>query len=127
MATAATVYMSTMGPEGFREVAERSYQNAHYLAKQVEKRDGYAIATPEPYFHEFAIKCPVYVVSCGQDRLTPAAAVRKVAALYPQASLRHYPGRGHWVLDDVDTDEMATEIANWLQGHEQRVAARGRE
>jgi pimeloyl-ACP methyl ester carboxylesterase len=74
-----------------------------------------------------AVTCPVYVVSCGQDRLVPAASVRKVAALYPQASMRHYPDRGHWVLDDVDTDEMAAEIANWLQGHEQRVAARGRE
>lgn len=74
-----------------------------------------------------AVRCPVYVVSCGEDRLTPAAVVRKVAALYPQASLRHYPDRGHWVLDDVDTDEMAAEIANWLQGHEQRMAARGRE
>jgi pimeloyl-ACP methyl ester carboxylesterase len=74
-----------------------------------------------------AVKCPVYVVSCGQDRLVPTASVRKVAALYPQASMRHYPDRGHWVLDDVDTDEMAAEIANWLQGHEQRVAARGRE
>jgi len=74
-----------------------------------------------------AIKCPVYVVSSGRDRLTPVASVRKVAALYPQASLRHYPDRGHWVLDDVDTDEMAAEIANWLQGHELRLAARGRE
>jgi len=74
-----------------------------------------------------AIRCPVYLVSSGQDRLTPAAVVRKVAALYPQAALRHYPDRGHWVLDDNDTDEMTTEIANWLQGHEQRSAARGRD
>ena len=74
-----------------------------------------------------AIRCPVYVVSCGADRLTPAAVVRKIAGLYPQASLRHYPDRGHWVLDDTETDEMTTEIANWLQGHEQRTAARGRE
>jgi len=74
-----------------------------------------------------AVRCPVYVVSCGEDRLTPAASVRKVAARYRHASLRHYPDRGHWVLDDVDTDEMAAEIANWLQGHEQRLAARGRE
>jgi len=74
-----------------------------------------------------AVRCPVYVVSSGEDRLTPAAVVRKVAALYPQASLRHYPDRGHWVLDDTETDEMTAEIANWLQGHELRSAARGRE
>jgi len=74
-----------------------------------------------------AVGCPVYVVSSGADRLTPAAVVRKVAALYPQASMRHYPDRGHWVLDDDDTDEMTTEIANWLQGKEQRSAARRRE
>ena len=74
-----------------------------------------------------AVRCPVYLVSSGEDRLTPAAVVRKVAALYPRASLRHYPDRGHWVLDDDDTDEMTTEIANWLQGHEQRSAARGRD
>lgn len=74
-----------------------------------------------------AVRCPVYVVSAGHDRLTPAAVVRRVAALYPQASLRTWPDRGHWVLDDTDTDEMAGEIANWIRGHEQRAAARGRE
>ena len=40
MATAATVYMATLGPEGFREVARRSYQNAHYLAERVSERTG---------------------------------------------------------------------------------------
>lgn len=74
-----------------------------------------------------AIRCPVYVVSCGHDRLTPAPVVRKLAGLYPQASLRHYPDRGHWVLDDTETDEMTGEIANWLKGHEAKAAARGRE
>ena len=73
------------------------------------------------------VRCPVYIVSCGEDRLTPASVVRKAAALYPQAALRHYPDRGHWVLDDAETDEMTAEIANWLQGKEQRAAARGRE
>lgn len=71
-----------------------------------------------------AVRCPVYVVSAGQDRLTPASVVRKVAARYPQAALRHYPDRGHWVLDDLDTDEMNIEIANWIQGQEQRALAR---
>src|SRR5690606_28692911 len=59
MATAATVYMSTLGPEGLREVAERSYQNAHYLAREIGKRDGYRVANPEPIVHEFVVRCPV--------------------------------------------------------------------
>jgi pimeloyl-ACP methyl ester carboxylesterase len=67
------------------------------------------------------VRCPVYIVSTGNDRLTPASVIRKLGGLYPQASMRHYPDRGHWVLDDLETDEMAGEIANWLQGHEQRA------
>jgi glycine dehydrogenase subunit 1 len=58
MATAATVYMATMGPEGFREVASRSYQNAHYLARQAAKLDGYSVATRGEFFHELVIRCP---------------------------------------------------------------------
>jgi pimeloyl-ACP methyl ester carboxylesterase len=73
------------------------------------------------------VRCPVFVVSAGNDKLTPAISVRKVAALYPQAALRHYPDRGHWVLDDEDTDEMTADAANWLQAQEQRTAAARRE
>src|SRR5919107_4108069 len=58
MATAATVYMATLGPEGFREVARRSYQNAHYLADRVSEVPGYALATGGPFFHEFVVSTP---------------------------------------------------------------------
>ena len=58
MATAATVYMSSVGPAGFREVAHACYQNAHYLASQIEALDGYALAFDRPFFHEFTVKCP---------------------------------------------------------------------
>lgn len=68
-----------------------------------------------------AVECPVYVVSCGQDRLTPPGVVRKVSALYPQASLRHYPERGHFVIDDEETEEMMHAICGWLRPLEQRV------
>lgn len=71
-----------------------------------------------------AVTCPVYVVGCGADRLTPAATVRKVAALFPQASQRHYADRGHWVIDDEQTEEMVHAISGWLRPFEQR-AARG--
>lgn len=73
-----------------------------------------------------AVRCPVYVVSCGADRLTPAFAVRKVAGLYPQATHRHYPERGHWVIDDDETEEMIHGVCGWLRPLEQR-AARGQQ
>ncbi|HSW14518.1 MAG TPA: alpha/beta fold hydrolase [Solimonas sp.] len=73
-----------------------------------------------------AVRCPVYVVSCGEDGLTPAFAVRKVAGLYPQAAHRHYPQRGHWVIDDDETEEMIHGICGWLRPLEQR-ALRGQQ
>ena len=59
MATAATVYMATLGAEGFREVAQRSYQNAHYLASRVQEIPGYSVATDGQFFHEFVVSTPV--------------------------------------------------------------------
>lgn len=61
------------------------------------------------------IRCPVYVVACGRDRLVPAAAVRRIAARFPAATLRFWPERGHWVIDDDDTEQMIGEIVGWLR------------
>ena len=58
MATAATVYMSSLGPEGFREVARRSYQNAHYLADRLATLPGYELALDGTFFHEFVVRTP---------------------------------------------------------------------
>jgi len=66
------------------------------------------------------VRCPVYVVSCGKDRLTPASVVRKVAKRYAQATQRHYADRGHWVIDDDETEEMMHAICGWLRPLEQR-------
>jgi glycine dehydrogenase subunit 1 len=58
MATAATVYMASMGPEGFKEVATRCYQNAHHLASELTKLPGYELAFDAPFFHEFVVRTP---------------------------------------------------------------------
>jgi GTP-dependent phosphoenolpyruvate carboxykinase len=58
MATAATVYMASLGPEGFREAARRSYHNAHYLAQQLSALAGWEVAFDAPYFNEFVVKSP---------------------------------------------------------------------
>jgi glycine dehydrogenase subunit 1 len=59
MATAATAYMATLGPEGFQEVARRSYQNAHYLADRIGQVSGDRVATAGAFFHEFAAATPI--------------------------------------------------------------------
>jgi len=59
MATAATVHMATLGTEGFREVAQSSYQNAHYLADRISAVPGYRIATDGAFFHEFVVSTPI--------------------------------------------------------------------
>jgi glycine dehydrogenase subunit 1 len=69
MATAATVYMATVGPEGFREVANRSYQNAHYLAERIGEVPGYRIATAPPFFHEFVVNTPVLAADVHRELL----------------------------------------------------------
>jgi glycine dehydrogenase subunit 1 len=58
MATAATIYMSALGPQGFREVAERCYQNAHYLADRIDSLPGFQVVGNGTFFHEFVVKTP---------------------------------------------------------------------
>jgi glycine dehydrogenase subunit 1 len=57
MALRATVYMSLLGPQGFREVADRCCQNAHYAASRLTEIDGIELAFAQPFFKEFTLKC----------------------------------------------------------------------
>lgn len=58
MALASTVYMSLLGKEGLKEVANLCYQKAHYTAKRISQIKGYRLWSNEPFFHEFVVECP---------------------------------------------------------------------
>jgi pimeloyl-ACP methyl ester carboxylesterase len=60
-----------------------------------------------------AIACPLLVVGAAQDRLTPARVVRKIARRYG-AEHREFPGQGHWVLGQPGWQDVATDVADWL-------------
>jgi len=51
------LYLSTMGPQGLKEVAWRSYNNAHVLAQMLEER-GFKRVFSGEFFNEFVIKVP---------------------------------------------------------------------
>lgn len=57
MTLAATIYMTVLGKEGFKEVSNLCYQKAHFAAEQVGQVEGFKLAFPEtPFFHEFVVK-----------------------------------------------------------------------
>src|SRR6202043_3624024 len=58
-ALAASVYMTYMGAEGMRHIAEVSFKRAHYLAERLAGLPGWELAFPERQFlNEFAIRVP---------------------------------------------------------------------
>jgi glycine dehydrogenase subunit 1 len=58
MALASTVYMSLMGKQGMRRMAELCYHRAHYAAAQIAQLPGYSVLDGTPFFKEFVVRCP---------------------------------------------------------------------
>jgi len=69
MALAATIYLSLLGKNGLKQVANLCYQKAHYAAQQISKIPGYEIVNKEPFFHEFVVKCPKPVAEINDELL----------------------------------------------------------
>ena len=58
-ALAASVYMTYMGPDGIRQVAEVSFQRAHSLAERLAALPGWEMAFPDrPFLNEFPMRVP---------------------------------------------------------------------
>ncbi len=53
----AGIYLTVLGPEGFKEIATRAYNNAHYLFTQLSNL-GLKPLYQGPFFMEFSIKLP---------------------------------------------------------------------
>jgi len=58
-ALAASVYMTYMGPDGMRQIAEVSFKRAHALAERLSALPGWEMAFPErPFLNEFPMRVP---------------------------------------------------------------------
>lgn len=58
MALAAGIYLSLMGKNGLRKVAELNYHKAHYAADQIDTLNGYSVNRERVFFNEFMVHCP---------------------------------------------------------------------
>jgi glycine cleavage system P protein (glycine dehydrogenase) subunit 1 len=59
LAVGATIYMATIGKQGFRELGELCLQKAHYAFRQITSVPGFKAAFSSPFFNEFVIESPV--------------------------------------------------------------------
>lgn len=58
IALAATIYMSLLGKNGLREVAELCYHKAHYAASEIAALPGFELWSGAQFFNEFVVRCP---------------------------------------------------------------------
>lgn len=58
-ALTASVYLSAMGPDGLRDIAEQSYSKAHYLQNELSKINGFEKVNNSEFFNEFMTHSPI--------------------------------------------------------------------
>ena len=61
MVTAATIYMSLLGPEGLKRVAATCHARTAALAAEAESIPGVSVAFASPRFHEVVLRLPAPV------------------------------------------------------------------
>jgi glycine dehydrogenase subunit 1 len=59
MALAATVYLSLLGKQGIKQVAELCLQKAHYALERIESETGFKRKFSAPFFKEFVLESPI--------------------------------------------------------------------
>ena len=54
----AVIYLTLLGPQGIKEVAQLNLEHAHQLAQLIGKIPGFKVGTDKPFFNEFVVTCP---------------------------------------------------------------------
>ena len=70
VALASAVYMSLLGKQGLRQVAELCYHKAHYAARRINKLRDYQLWSKAPFFNEFVVRCPAPVAEINEHLLS---------------------------------------------------------
>ncbi len=61
-ALAALVHLALLGKQGFKDVAQLSYDKAHYLHDQLLEKTRFGMAYDMPFFNEFVLTTPIPAV-----------------------------------------------------------------
>jgi glycine dehydrogenase subunit 1 len=112
MALAASVYLSTLGKNGLKRVAELCWHKSHYAADQIAALPGYRVIAPRAFFKEFVVACPRPVAEIN-ERLVRE---RQIIGGYDLG--QDYPAlAGHMLLavTEMNTREQIDELVDALK------------
>ncbi|CAK0752404.1 putative glycine dehydrogenase (decarboxylating) subunit 1 [Gammaproteobacteria bacterium] len=108
MMTAATIYLSLLGPSGLERVAMACRANTRRLQERLTCLDGVEPIFERAIFHEVALRLPVAV-----DAVVRALAADKLVAGYP---LRHdYPELGEGLLVCATEQRDSADIETYFK------------
>ena len=93
----ATIYLSTVGPKGLREIAEQNIQKTDYAVQSITSRTKHKVLFPAPRFNEFVI--------AGEKKKLPGVNLS-----------RWYPELGHASLLCVTETATKSQIDTLVEG-----------
>jgi len=106
-----TIYLSTVGPKGLREICEHNILKTDYAVTQIQSRTKHRILFPAPRFNEFVIKL--------KDDVSPRVQRLMQNKIVPGISLsRLYPELGDALLVCVTETARKEQIDALVRGLE---------
>lgn len=73
----ATIYLSLIGKEGLKEVAQLCLQKSHYAARKIAELKNYKLVFDKPFFKEFVVQAP----TCPGDIITKLSEEQLLAGI----------------------------------------------
>ena len=99
----ATIYLSLLGKEGLREVAELCRAKAHYAKSRFAEIPGVEVMTSSPTFNEFTVRLPI-----DAGEAVGRIVEKGIAPGLPLGEF--YPGMEHYLLVAVTEKRTRAEI-----------------
>ena len=118
MVTAATIYMSLLGPQGLRRVAAECHAQTRALAAAAAEIEGVEPAFTAPHFHEVVLRLPVPVSAVIEG-------MRQQGILAGIALSSWYPELADCLLVCATETKTDEDIRTYVQALGQQIEASG--
>jgi glycine dehydrogenase subunit 1 len=102
----SSIFMSLMGPQGLKELAELNYAKAEFTRSQLEKIAGIVVKRSSPTFNEFTVQLPF-----DASVVVEAMVEKGFAAGFPLG--RYYPGMEKFMTVAVTEKRTKEEILQY--------------